>query len=140
MGFLSLSENLEAEKPVAATFSEKETSFVATEILQETTNEDIEKEPFIQEPEAKDKTQKESFGDVGKTTDVRGAKGLNDILKQEKEVLSSKPEVEKKEIDETKKELKVTDEIEQEHEPEVNIIASSSIAHEKKEEPFKLSE
>merc|ERR1712029_1046580 len=138
--FLSLSENLVAEKPVAATFSEKETSFEATEILQEATKEDVEKEPSIQEPQAKDKTQKESFGDVAKTTDVRGAKGLNDILKQEKEVLSSKPEEEKEEIDETKKELKVTDEIEPEHEPEVDIIASSSIAHEKKEEPFKLSE
>merc|ERR1712121_282002 len=138
--FLSLSENLVAEKPVAATFSEKKTSFEATEILQETTKEDVEKEPSIQEPEAKDKTQKESFGDVAKTTDVRGAKGLNDILKQEKEVLSSKPEEEKEEIDETNKESKVTDEIEPEHEPEVDIIVSSSIAHEKKEEPFKLSE
>merc|ERR1712121_571692 len=37
-------------------------------------------------------------------------------------------------------ELKVTDEIEPEHEPEVDIIASSSIAPETKEEPFKLSE
>merc|ERR1711963_139074 len=124
----------------AATFSEKETSFEATEILQETTKEDVEKEPSIQEPETKDKTQKESFGDVAKTTDVRGAKGLNDILKRENEVLSSKPEEEKLEIDETKKEVKVTDEIEPEHEPEVDIIASSSIAHEKKEKPFKLSE
>merc|ERR1712227_1095700 len=72
--FLSLSVNLVAEKPVAATFSEKETSFEATEILQETTKEDVEKE---------------SFGDVAKTTDVRGAKGLSNVLKQEKEIIET---------------------------------------------------
>merc|ERR1711872_86614 len=81
---------------------------------------DKEKESYIQIPEVKEKldeTQNELFEDVGKNTDVRGAKGLSNVLKQEKEIV------------ETKKELKVTDKIESKKEP-IKLSVSQEVLQE----------